>query len=279
MHIRLLLIFSFIFFCVRIRTNPARYFQLNAPFFNSSKGIFSKLDIDRLIPQRWRLKQSADNGLVKDFRYPVFVKPEWGQNAYGIRRADTEQELNEIRHQASTAAGIKMPRIIQEAAQEAREFEVFFILCAADESRASVLTVSEALNVEKKAFPINSINNTNTYYRELTDSLSTEQLDSIWSHMRTFGRLGISRVGLRANSIEDMVKGDFHVIEINLFVPMPINLLDPDKTLKQQVAAVLHTTWHLAQIVKHIPEEQEHQSVFFKKWWIARKVKMLPQTR
>lgn len=276
MRIRLLLIFSFIFYCVKIRANPARYFQLNAPYFNRSKGIFSKLDIDRLIPPRWRLKQSADNGLVKDFKYPVFVKPEWGQNGYGIRRADSVAELNHIRFQVADS---KMPRIIQEAACEVREFEVFFILSAADETKAAVLTVSEALNVDKKAFPINSINNANTVYRELTASLSTEQLDAIWTHMRSFGRFGISRVGLRANSIDDMVSGNFHVIEINLFVPMPINLLDPDKTTKQRVATVLHTTWHLAQIVKHIPEDQEHQSVFFKKWWVARKVKMLPQTR
>ena len=131
-----------------------------------------------------------------------------------------------------------MPRIIQEAAHGAREFEVFFILSAADETKPAVLTVSEALNVEKKSFPINSINNENTYYQELTASLSAEQLDAIWTHMRAFGRFGISRVGLRADRIEDMVNGDFHVIEINLFVPMPINLLDPGKTLKQQVAAV-----------------------------------------
>ncbi|MFT5657907.1 MAG: hypothetical protein ACI9KN_001186 [Gammaproteobacteria bacterium] len=275
MHIRLLLVFSFIFYCVRIRTNPANYFQLNAPFFNKSKGIFSKLDIDRLIPQRWQLRQNADNGLVTDFQFPVFVKPEWGQNAYGIRRADSLAELDDIRRQSADS---KMPRIIQEAANEAREFEVFFILSAADESRAAVLTVSEALNVVKKKLPINSINNANTFYQELTDSLSVEQLDAIWQHMRSFGRFGISRVGLRADSIDAMVKGDFHVIEINLFVPMPINLLDPSKTLRQKVTTVLNTTWHLAQIVKHIPAEQEHQSVFFKKWLVARKVKMLPQT-
>jgi len=275
MSIRLLLIFSYIYYCIKIRTNPARYFQLNAPFFNSSKGIYSKLDTDRLIPQRWRLRQSADNGLVTDFQYPVFVKPEWGQNAYGIRRADSEQELSNI---LSQTAGSKMPRIIQEGATESREFEVFFILSADDETKAAVLTVNEALNVKKIDFPINSINNSNTFYRELTGSLNEEQLSAIWTHMRTFGRFGISRVGLRSDSIDGLINGDFHVIEINLFVPMPINLLDPDKTFKQRVSAILNTTWHLAQITKHIPKDQVSQSVFFKKWWVARKVKMLPQT-
>jgi hypothetical protein len=138
--------------------------------------------------------------------------------------------------------------------------------------------VNEALNVKKTDFPINSINNPNTFYRELTTSLNEEQLSAIWVHMRTFGRFGISRVGLRSDNIDALVNGDFHVIEINLFVPMPINLLDPDKTLRQRVLAILNTTWHLAQITKHIPKDQVPQSVFFKKWWVARKVKMLPQT-
>jgi hypothetical protein len=48
--------------------------------------------------------------------------------------------------------------------------------------------------------------------------------------------------------------------------------------LKQRVSAILNTTWHLAQITRHIPKDQVAQSVFFKKWWVARKVKMLPQT-
>jgi hypothetical protein len=147
-----------------------------------------------------------------------------------------------------------------------------------DETKAALLTVNEALNFKKTAFPINSINNSNTFYRELTSSLNAQQLATIWGHMRAFGRFGISRVALRSDSIEALVNGDFHVIEINLFVPMPINLLDPDKTLKQRVSAILNTTWHLAQITKHIPKNQVTQSVFFKKWWIARKVKMLPQT-
>ena len=275
MLIRVLLVLSFICYSVRIRSNPARYFQLNAPFFNKSKGIFSKIDIDRLIPQRWRLRQSADGALAMDFEFPVFVKPEWGQNGYGIQRANTIAELDDILRQSTDS---KMPRIIQEAAKETREFEIFSILSAADDTKAAVLTVSETLNAAKNPFPINSINNPDTMYRELTGSLSSEQLDTIWRHMLSFGRFGISRVGLRANSIDDLVNGDFHVIEINLFVPMPINLLDPDKTFRQRLAMVLNTTRHLAQIVKHIPPDQEYQPVFFRKWRVARKVKMLPQT-
>ena len=276
MYIRLLLIFSFIFFCVRIRTNPARYFQLNAQYFDENKGIFSKLDIDKLIPLRWRLRQCPDNGQPRDFVYPVFVKPEWGQNAYGISRADNAAELDEIRR---LSADIKIPRIIQEAATEAREFEIFFILSATDETKASVLTVSEAVNLREQTLPINSINNSDTVYRDLTATLDTAELDAIWKHVCSFGRFGISRVGIRADSIADLVKGHFHVIEINLFAPMPINLLDPEKSLNERVSFILNTMLQLARIVKCIPRDYPNRDVFFKKWRVSRKLKMLAATR
>lgn len=276
MPIRLLLIFSFIYYCVRIRTNPARFFQINAQYFNKTKGIFSKLDIDRLIPARWLLRQCLDNGQSLDFTYPVFVKPEWGQNAYGIRRADSPAELEEVRRACTCD---KMPCIIQEAATEAREFEIFFVLCAKDESKPAVLSVTEAHNTEQQKLPINSINNSNTVYREITESLNAAKLEAIWQHVSSFGRFGISRVGVRANSVADLVKGDFHVIEINLFVPLPINLLDPSKTRKQRINIALTTTRNLAQIVKSNPSYHPAHTVFFKKWLVARKVKLLAVTR
>ncbi|MDH5354566.1 MAG: hypothetical protein OEY09_09000 [Gammaproteobacteria bacterium] len=276
MPIRLLLIFSFIYYCVKIRTNPARYFQINAQYFNKTKGIFSKLDIDRLIPPRWLLRQCLDTGQTLDFTYPVFVKPEWGQNGYGIRRADSPAELEEIRRLCVCK---KMPCIIQEAATETREFEIFFVLCAEDESKPAVLSVTEAHNSGQQKLPINSINNSNTIYREITESFNAAELETIWQHVSSFGRFGISRVGVRANSVADLVKGDFHVIEINLFVPLPINLLDPNKTHKQRISIALNTTRNLAQIVKSIPDSHPVQSVFLKKWLVARKVKMLAVTR
>lgn len=276
MPLRLLLIFSFIYYCVRIRTNPARYFQLNAHYFNKAKGIFSKLDIDRLIPDRWRLRQCLDDGKDLAFKYPVFVKPEWGQNGHGICRADNAEALTEIRR---SSIGSKMPCIIQEAATEPREFEIFSVLCASDESRAAVFSITEAVNPEQELLPVNSINNSNTLYRDVTELFDSTELEQVWQYVRSFGRFGISRVGVRANSTEDLVKGNFHIIEINLFVPLPINLLDPDKTRSQRIRIALNTTRNLARIVKSIPGYRPTQSVFFKKWLVARKVKLLAAMR
>jgi hypothetical protein len=52
------MVVTYILDCVLIGTKPWKYFQLNAPTFNAEAGIFSKLDIDQLIPEKWRLQQN-----------------------------------------------------------------------------------------------------------------------------------------------------------------------------------------------------------------------------
>ncbi len=63
--------------CVLIGTKPCKYFQLNSEIFNGDKGIFSKMEIDQLVPEKWRLAQYYDDGVKLPGRYPVFVKPEF----------------------------------------------------------------------------------------------------------------------------------------------------------------------------------------------------------
>jgi len=93
MIIRIYQVLAYILFCVWQRAAPWKYFQLNAPYFNEQRGIFSKLDTDQLIPEAWRLPQSLDIGDYQPPLYPVFVKPEWGQNSHGIFVVETEVEL------------------------------------------------------------------------------------------------------------------------------------------------------------------------------------------
>ena len=97
MHITILLIITYILSCLRILTAPWKYFQLNARYFSDEQGIFSKLSLDQLIPDRWRLTQNIDSEALEPTSFPVFMKPEWGQNAHGIRRADNLDELKQIR--------------------------------------------------------------------------------------------------------------------------------------------------------------------------------------
>ena len=275
MFIRYLLVFSYIFYCVKLRANASRFFQLNASYFNDDKGYYSKLDIDRLIPDKWRLNQCLDDGRSTDFNYPVFFKPEWGQNSHGIRRADNPEQLDALRRNLQSS---KIPNVIQEAATELREYEVFSVL-ADDEKNAAVLTVSEAINPNAQCFPINSIKNDNTIYCDLTPLIESQELEKIWQYIRAMGRFAISRVGLRANSLDDLIDGRFHIIEINLFVPMPIHILDPKKSLQARVKDVLRTTRALAKMTLKLPPNHATRSIFYRKWRLARKNKLLPLAR
>ncbi len=53
---RLKITLYFIWYCLKIRTNPWAFFQIHAHFFDVKKGIFSKYDIEQSIPNKWRLK-------------------------------------------------------------------------------------------------------------------------------------------------------------------------------------------------------------------------------
>ena len=208
--------------CVLIGTKPCKYFQLNSEIFNADKGIFSKMEIDQLVPEKWRLEQYYDDGVKLPGHYPVFVKPEWGQNSSGIFRADDEASLRRIRQKIQSS---RVQYLVQEAAPAKMEFEIFSILHHQDKERFAELTITQALN-NTEEYPVNGVYNADTRYREITESFSDTQIETLWALMGEIGRFNISRVGLRADSIEAMLAGRFHVIEINLFIPMPINMLD-----------------------------------------------------
>ena len=96
MKVTSVMVSVYILFCIRIATRPCKYFQLNASFFDREAGIFSKAGINELIPAQWRLAQWYDDGARMPEGYPVFVKPEWSQNARGVHRADNADELRRI---------------------------------------------------------------------------------------------------------------------------------------------------------------------------------------
>ena len=223
MRITVLMVITYIADCIIIRTKPCKYFQLNSPYFNAKEGIFSKIETDSLIPDCWRLSQRYDDGLYFPEQYPVFVKPEWGQNARGIFRADDSASLTRIRQITSLAP---TRYLVQQGAKEQLEFEIFSIQHHTDNDAFAEFTVTEVTNAVETN-PINSIYNRNTGYREITDQFSVQQKQTLWNQICQIGRFGISRVSIRADSVDKMLDGKFHIIEVNLFAPMPINMLDP----------------------------------------------------
>lgn len=256
------MVIAYIFDCICVATKPCKYFQLNSRFFDNKKGIFSKLQIDDLIPQAWRLAQRYEDGSFMPKRYPVFVKPEWSQNAKGIYRANNAEELREIRQEIKES---RINYLLQEGAVEANEYEIFSVQEPTDSSahRYAILTVTEVRN-QNETNPINSIHNPNTNYVEITEQFSDAQLEKLWAMIRDIGDFKISRLSVRADSLEDLLCGKFHVIEINLFLPMPIHLLDARYSARDIYQFVTRCMMTLALLTKYRDQQLTTKSVFIK---------------
>ncbi|TWX65909.1 hypothetical protein ESZ36_16520 [Colwellia demingiae] len=267
MFIRILLILSYVVSCIRLCVKPWYYFRLNAPYFNENKGLFSKLDIDRLIPNQWRVEQWVDDGTREPTEFPVFVKPEWGQNSRGISRADNLMQIQQLRLQRKTS---NMRYLVQEAARGAIEFEIFTIASHHDLAKHAVLSVTQVNNSSSDKFPINGIYNKTTQYHDITPELSREQLEKISLHASAIGKFKISRLGVRADSIAALVAGKFEVIEINLFVPMPLVLLCQQRRTIDNIRFVFNAMYSLANVTKRIPKNQPHKAIFFRKLGLMR---------
>lgn len=269
MLIRFSLIFTYILYCIRYLVAPWRYFQLNAPYFNEQRNLFSKLDMDKRIPEQWLLEQFMDLGVRDPRYYPVFVKPEWGQNSQGVVRVDNLLQLNALRQQRTARHPFY---IIQQAAKEVREFEIFMIPNEHNLQQFSILSVTETCNRSDQVLPVNGIYNQDSYYQDCASSLTEQQLATIWEHLKQLGDYRIARYGVRANSLEELIAGRFHVVEVNLYVPMPL-LLVTDMTLWKKFKFIKQAMKQLVLVTQTIPATQQSKSVFFKKLRVAQRLK------
>lgn len=262
MKIVYIMVAIYISCCIRLATRPCKYFQLNARFFDAEKGIFSKIATDSLIPAAWRLAQEYDDGKRIPEQYPVFIKPEWSQNAAGVQRADNAAELCRIRAEIY-ASPSRIRYLLQQGAMEAHEYEIFYLQHHRDTQRWAVFTITQACNSDEP-YPVNGIYNPNTQYVEITDSFSAPQLLQLWTLMRAIGQFPIARISVRANSMDDLLKGKLHVIEVNLFLPMPINLLDDKYSRIKRLRFVAVCMFRLALATKHRERGVRTKPVFTK---------------
>lgn len=254
------MIATYILNCIRIWAYPYKVFQLNSKHFNNQRGIFSKIATDERVPEQWRLAQRYDDYEFIPDTWPVFFKPEWGSNASGVSRADNIEELTALRKEVANS---DIKHLIQQSADGDREFEVFSIRHHQDKQKAAIFTITEARN-ESETNPVNSINNSSTKYVEVTQDFTAEQLEQLWTIVNQLGDYNISRASLSTNSITELLEGKFQVIEINLFLPMPINLLDEKHTPKTIFAAVRKYMRCLALVTKTRDRSHPDKPVFVK---------------
>ncbi len=218
------------------------------------------MDLDKLIPEKWRLDQRYDDGRYIPQNYPVFLKPEWSQNAGGIHRADSEAMLIEAR---SSIRDSDVAYLIQQGASESREFEIFSLRSHNDKSTFSVLTITEACN-EAEANPVNSIYNPDTQYFDKTNRLNNAQKQTLWRLLESMGSFSICRLSVRANSLEALLNEKFHVIELNLFTPFPIHMLDQKFSFVDLAKMVLGYMYKLAKLTRLRDKTLKEKPVYTK---------------
>lgn len=254
------LISSYIFWTLRHGIPPWRFFQLNAAYFNSEKGFYSKLEIDELIPKQWRIDQASLHADDKPETYPVFLKPEWGQNSYGIQVLKNQEDFEKACDDLKES---KINYIVQSLAIGKKEFELFYIQDPDQQDDFVTFSVTEVINNEED-FPINAIHNNNTRYKDRTNEFSPDEIDILKSHLSALPHFKIARVAVKTDNKESLLAAKFNVIEINLFAPMPIHLLDSDHSMKYKNKFIIKNMKKLA-IISGKASKKDFKTLLFYK--------------
>ncbi len=220
-----------------------------------------------MIPAKWRLHQQRLDDAYMPASFPVFLKPEWGQNSVGIERADNEHQFRMLSRQMQNGP---VQYLVQHAAPEAREFEIFTTFTGEASEHPDYLTVTETVNGTHK-YPINGINNQDSKYCDITNTLTPSELTKISGYVREIGHFGQSRLSVRADTIEQLINGDFHVIEINLFTPMPIHLMDDKHSVFNKIRSALTVSGSLARVTRDMGHKPNAPAVFIRMTLYGRK--------
>ncbi len=258
MLIRAALVIIYIFHCFRIMAFPWRFFKLNSQFYNTKLKIFSKLDMDKRLPEQWKLTQYIDDGTVQPAHFPVFVKPEWGQNSKGVVRIDSKLALAIHRQNRHNE---KYDYLIQQAATGKIEFEIFIIPGAANMNEYACFSITKTCNDSHEALPVNGIYNKQCYYQDITPCVSELQKQKIWQHFKQIGKFKMARYGVRADSLNDLINGNFKLIEINLLTPMPLVVLANNISIKNKLIFINNAMRALALITKTLPATKLHTKI------------------
>lgn len=262
-RIRFSLFAAYLNACVKIRANPWNYFALNQPCFNFQKGLFSKLDIDSHIPDQFRLVQTYYNKNMLPDRLPVFAKPEWGQNSKGIHCIHTPKAFLDF---GRTVKKTRLPYLVQQAAPGKNEYEIYYLRSTKDMDSVRFLSLTQVLNNKPALFPINSIHNPHTRYTDLTPGFSNLDKIRIWKIIKNIGHFPLARVGLKADSVSHILQSKFKILEINLFLPMPLVLFCDNVTWNEKKQIIKTTMTQAARLVKALPEKADGRRIFFKKF-------------
>ncbi len=154
---------------------------------------------------------------------------------------------------------------MQYAAHEKQEYEIFYIRDSDNKACLSTLNITQSLNHSGERYPVNSIYNKNTMYQDITPDFCDKELDILQTYLQELPPFRIARVGLRADSKEALLAGIFHIIEVNLFAPFPIHLLDNRVSKKSKYKFIKDNMKHLVKVSATTPKNHFNHFVFSRK--------------
>ena len=107
-----------------------------------------------------------------------------------------------------------------------------------------------------------------------TEAYSAAEKLQLWRLIRHIGDFKIARIAVSADSKKDLLNERFHIIEINVFTPMPLNLLDRHDTWENRTAFIDLAMLALAQNVGSLSKNLVPKPIFFKKLKMHYRVKI-----
>jgi len=265
MIIRIKIVLYFILYALSKGIKPWRFFQVNAKYFNEEKKIFSKYEIEENIPSKWKLKNYIlDNKnnpkiwekyILYNYKFPLFLKPEWGQNSYGIYRVDKEKELNKylkkIKNQNTTY-------ICQELASYKWEYEILYIKKKHADTENLIFSATQTIDSSWEKNSIQWIHN-NSKYIEITNNFTQEEIKIINDKIKKISKFNFARIWLKADNIKWIIDWNFKIFEINIFLPLPLNLLDNNISEKKKNIFLKKFVKALAIITREVSNKKPKQ--------------------
>jgi len=157
--------------------------------------------------------------------------------------------------------------LLQEAAPYPREFEIFYVRSAERPADFQVMSITETENLGKDPLPVNGIYNPQSRYRDRTPEFSPQDKLRLWGYLKKIGSFRLARASLRAKGIQEMLQGRFKIIEINLFLPMPLSLLDERLSTANRLRLIEQTMGAAARAVKGMGAEFPQKAVISRRLW------------
>lgn len=241
--------------CIQLRVLPWRFFGINQHGIHPKKGVFCKSIIQNFIPPEYQLPLvtlGANEDIVSwqnkisSLNYPVIIKPDLGQNSKHIHIAYNSEDKC-----ISKQRKIPVDFVAQQVATGI-EYDILFISNEVDKNYSlfSIVELSQP-NMQEK-IPIHGIYQ-GTQYKEINHLIEPQKLRKFAQKIQTEFNFKFARIGVKAQSLDDLLNFNFKTIEVNLFLPLCLNVLDTSISEHKRISFLKYYIYTLIVLTKHYP--------------------------